>query len=102
MTLGRQYFWVVTHFPYPNGHLVVLGPYSSREIAEATSYQELTDPFDIVELSTSDRGKATSVLKKRDLSNTSDLGRSLQRAGHQPPKSDTTPDISPNDPLSPY
>lgn len=103
MTLGQEFFWTVTKFPYPNGHLVILGPYSSREDAEAKSYQELENPFEVVELNTRDRGKATAILKKRNLSSTSDLGSSLQRAGHQPPRApDTSPDISPNDPYSPY
>ena len=102
MPLGQNFAWGVTHFPYPNGHLVILGPYNSVDECRSALYLELEDPFDVVELATKDRGRATAILKKRDLSNTSDLGRSLQRAGHQPPKSDTTPDISPNDPLSPY
>jgi hypothetical protein len=103
MTLGQTFFWAVTKFPYPNGHLVILGPYGSREECESKSYQELENPFDVVELSTRNRSAATAILKKRNLSNTSDLGSSLARAGHQPPKAPgTTPDISPNDPYSPY
>ena len=105
MTLGKAglYTWVTTRFPYPNGRLVVTGPYSSISEAESASYLEFDQPFSCVELQTRDRQHAVSILKKRNLSNTSDLGSSLQKSMSKIPKAPgTTPDISPNDPLSPY
>lgn len=103
MTLGQEFFWSVTKFPYPNGHLVILGPYSTREDAESKSYQELENPFDIIALKTRNRSAATAQIKKRNLSATSDLGGSLARAGHQPPKQPKleTSD-NPNDLYPPY
>lgn len=98
MTLGKSYAWGYTHFPYPNGHLVILGPYNSVSECESALYLELESPFEIVELPTKNRAHATSILKKRNLSATSDLGNSLARAGHQPPKpTDTSSDLQ-----SPY
>ena len=98
MTLGKSYAWGYTHFPYPNGHLVILGPYNSVSECESALYLELESPFEIVELTPTKNVTCDKDPQKRNLSATSDLGNSLARAGHQPPKpTDTSSDLQ-----SPY
>jgi len=64
------------------GTNVLLGPFTTREEANRAAWGQLNCYFEIVELDTKDRAKATQVLKARKLEKTQDLRRSLERVKH--------------------
>jgi len=80
----RDYWYVTTTV---NGRLYILGPYVDEEKALETAGTELGDTdFELVELPTRDRSKATQLMRARVLEETHNLPYAVRRTKHQPPK----------------
>lgn len=75
----RKYYYIRAYY---NGRLIVIGPKSTEEEAYRTGYEKLDCPFDVIELDTKDRKRATAHFKERRLEETGDLGLALRRAKH--------------------
>lgn len=78
---ARPYYWIVADY---NGQLVVIGPKDTAEEANQFAYENLDVEFEVKELQTRDRARATSILKANRLEETGNLGQALQRARHRP------------------
>lgn len=77
---NRSYYWIVGNY---NDRLIIIGAYGTTDEAYRMGYEKLDCPFDVVELPTKDKGKATGILKARRLEQTSNLDLALKRAKHQ-------------------
>lgn len=63
---------------------VLLGPYPSEDVASTTGMDRLGNiMFEVIELPTRDRGKATQLLRARKLNSGSGLDNALRRVGHK-------------------
>lgn len=77
-----MYWWIkATH----EGRLVILGPYSTEGEASGFGFQRLGTDFEVYDLPTRDKARATSMIKARILKQTSNLDTALQRARHKLP-----------------
>ena len=74
-----MYFYI---WASDQGRNVLLGPYDTREEANRAAWQQLNCYFEIVELPTRDRGRATQIMKAQKLERTQDLSQSLDRVNH--------------------
>lgn len=84
-TFGDDYgkYWFVSVVEPESGRLVVLGEYKSREEAYRMALQKLTANFEVFDMPTKDRAKATQHAKYVMFNKTEDLKRSIQRAKHK-------------------
>jgi hypothetical protein len=80
VTNKKSYWWIKANY---NGRLIVIGPKATEEEAYRTGYEKLECPFDVIELGTKDRAKATAHFKERRLEETGSLDLALKRAKHQ-------------------
>lgn len=64
------------------GRIVLLGPYSDEASANTVAVEKLDGAYEVVQLRTRDRAKATQLLRHRILSDNSDLGQALRRMKH--------------------
>lgn len=88
MAIEQTYYWIVTTLTDPKSgakRMVVIGPKSNESEANTYAYEKLDAncSFDIVGLPTKDRGRATSILKAKRLTQTSNLSQSLQPTMHE-------------------
>lgn len=88
MAIEQTYYWIVTTLTDPKSgakRMVVIGPKNDESEANRYAYEKLDAncSFDIVGLPTKDRGRATSILKARRLTQTSNLSQSLQPSLHE-------------------
>ena len=74
-----MYFYI---WAEEEGRNVLLGPYDSREEANRAAWQQLNCHFEIVELPSRDRGRATQIMKAKKLEKTQNLSQSLERVQH--------------------
>lgn len=79
---GNMYWWIKTTH---EGRLVILGPYATEGEASDFAFQQLGTDFEVFDLPTRDKARATSMIKARILKQTSSLDTALQRARHKLP-----------------
>lgn len=75
----RTWFWCWTEHPRP----VLLGPFNTQYEANQCGYRDLQGVFEVVELPTCDRARATQILKYRKLGQTHNIETSLERIRHK-------------------
>lgn len=64
---------------------MILGPKNSEEEASQYGFQKFGGEFDVHELPTRDKTRATSMIKAKIFDQSSDLEKALQKARHQVP-----------------
>lgn len=77
--VGNTWWYVVAKH---EGRVVLLGPYNTEQEANTVAVEKLDGTYEVVQLRTRDRAKATQLLRHRILSDNSDLGQALRRMKH--------------------
>ncbi|GAG40723.1 unnamed protein product, partial [marine sediment metagenome] len=74
--IGQNWWYIVTK---QNGRMVLLGPYSDAHEAESVAVEKLNTDYEVVQMATRDRAKATQMLRHKMLQgNGGNLGESLR------------------------
>lgn len=76
------------------GRPVVLGWYNTEEEANTVGFQQLGGDFEAYELPTTDKARATAMIKAKILNQTSDLDMALRRVSHKLPNNPGDKDVS--------
>jgi len=78
--IGGNYWYIVTK---QNGRMVLLGSYDTAPEAEGIAMEKLSSDYEVVQMPTRDRAKATQMLRHKMLrSNGGSLDESLRRMKH--------------------
>lgn len=78
--IGRDYTYIVTK---QDGRMVLLGPYNDEREAEEMAVSKINTDYEVVQLPTRDRAKATQMLRHKILrSDGGDLATALKRMRH--------------------
>jgi len=77
---ARSAWWIYSFYM---GRTIVLGPYADESDAERDLLSKLEGRGEVILLNTIDRNKATAILKKRTLDDTSNIAMALRRARHE-------------------
>ncbi|HUW47068.1 MAG TPA: hypothetical protein VMW50_14930 [Dehalococcoidia bacterium] len=78
--IGRDFYYIVTK---QDGRMVLLGPYNDEREAEEVAVEKINTAYEVVQMPTRDRSKATQMLRHKILrSDGGDLATSLRRMRH--------------------
>lgn len=78
--IGQSYSYIVTK---QDGRMVLLGPYNDDHEASGVAMEKINTDYEIVQMPTRDRGKATQMLRHKILrGNGGNLEDSLRRMRH--------------------
>ena len=78
--IGRDYYYIVTK---QDGRMVLLGSYNTAQEAESIAVEKLNSDYEVVQMPTRDRAKATQMLRHKMLrGNGGNLETSLKRMKH--------------------
>ena len=78
--IGQNWWYIVTK---QDGRMVLLGPYSDEHEAESVAVEKLNTDYEVVQMATRDRTKATQMLRHKMLrGNGGNLEDSLRRMKH--------------------
>lgn len=78
--IGQDWWYIATK---KDGRMVLLGPYNDQSEAENIAVEKLTTDYEVVAMSTRDRGKATQMLRHKLLEgNGGNLDDALRRMKH--------------------
>lgn len=76
----RTWFYIVGKSP--EGRTVLIGPEATSQAANERGFQAFNGVFEVYELPTRDRSKATSILKAKLLDATGNLSEALKPVKH--------------------
>lgn len=79
---GGLWHWVTTVY---QGRRVILGPYDTEEKANAVGFEKLENNYEVVELPTRDRARATQQIRHRYFEKGDGLDTVLKRMMHKAP-----------------
>lgn len=77
---SHPYYWIVA---LVGERTVLIGPYDSRQEANDVGYGKVGGYFDVVELMTRDRSRASQMVKEMKLEKTGDIDKALERVKHE-------------------
>lgn len=78
----RDYYWI-SAIEKESGRLVVLGPYDTEDEANQVGFgAKLDGNFEVHQLGTIDKARATSEIKYKRFNQTKSLEQALRRAKH--------------------
>lgn len=77
--MSREFFYILAQ---DAGRTVLIGPFDTPEEARGIAWKTLDGYFQVIELPTRDRARATQIIKARKLVKTEDLSESIEPVKH--------------------